>query len=317
MEENKDFGMQTAEKSVKSRIGAWFRDMMAGFAIGVAFIIPGFSGGSVAAILGIYEKMIGAVANIFKQMRRSIITLLPIGIGLVIGAVSLLFPLGWAISAFPLPTVSLFVGFAIGGMPSVTDRLDGRPKGPSWLALFIPMVLALSLSFMPTGADADLFGLSLGGYILLFLIGVIGSCALVIPGISGSMILLVIGYYNPIVNLITNHLFRFDDLGTCILVLGAFGAGIAVGFIIISSVMKILLDRYPVNTYFAIVGFILGSLPTVYISTMKDAGMLASGMELVWLPDSPLTYIFCVLMLSVGMSCAYTFVRYAKGKNIA
>lgn len=316
MVENKDYDVQNTDKTAKEKLIGFLKDVLCGALIGVAFIIPGFSGGSVAAILGIYEKMISAIANVFKDMRRSIITLLPIGIGLVLGAVSLLFPLGWALSAYPLPTVSLFVGLAIGGMPSITDKLKGRATWQNITALTVPLIFALALSFIPTGADVNLFSLNFGGYVLLLIIGVIGSCALVIPGISGSMLLLILGYYNPIVKLITEHFFKGRDLMTCILVLGACGAGIAVGFLFISLIMKKLLEKCPRGTYFAIVGFIVGSLPTVYISTMKDAGMLTSALKLVYLPTSALHWIICVALLAIGIAAAYAFVRCATKKEL-
>ncbi len=299
---------KTAEFDLRT---AW-HDFFAGACMGIAFIIPGFSGGSVAAVLGIYEKMIDAIARLFKDMLRSIVTLIPIALGLVVGAVSLLFPLGYALEAFPLPTVSLFVGLAIGSMPSITEKIKGKPSLSNITALIIPIIVTLVICFLPMGADVDLFGLSFGGYILLVLIGLLGSAALVVPGISGSMLLLVIGYYNPIVQLITDHLFKFDNLRTCILVLISFGIGIAAGFILISMLISYLFKRCPRGTYFSIVGFIIGSLPAVYIATLKDSGMLSSSMEILSLPSSPWHWIACVLLLAIGVIASYMFVRYGR-----
>ena len=282
----------------------FLRDMLAGFLMGIAFIIPGFSGGSIAAIVGIYEKLICAVTDIFKDFKNSIKTLLPIGIGLVLGAVSLLFPLKLALEAAPLPTVSLFVGLALGGMFSITDRLRGRVSVTNVLALSLPLILAAALCFIPTGADVDLFALDFGGYVLLFLVGVLGSVALVVPGISGSMLLLILGYYNPIVRLVTDHLLQFKDIGTSVLVLGVTAVGIALGFLIISVVMKWLLKRYPRGTYFAIVGFIVGSIPAVYTSTMGEEGFV--------LPTSPWHYVICAVTLAIGFVGALLFVLKMK-----
>ena len=282
-------------------------DIPKGFCMGIAFIIPGFSGGSVAAILGIYEKLVGAIAGIFKDFKRSVLTLLPIFIGLVLGAVSLLYPLGWALSAFPLPTVCLFVGLALGGLPSITDKVPGRVTFKNGLALFIPLLFAAALSFLPTGADVDLFNLNIGGYLLLVLIGVIGSSALVVPGISGSMLLLILGYYNPIIKLITEHFLNGEDVVTSLFVLGCCGIGIVIGFFLVSVVMKMLLEKCPRGTYFAIVGFIVGSVPTVFVSTAKDVGMTLST-----LPASPWHWVACVLLLAAGFVGAFSFVRAAK-----
>ena len=307
MEENKERDLQDSDISVeKPRLG-FFRDMAAGACIGVAFIIPGFSGGSVAAILGIYEKMINAIANIFKEMKKSILTLLPIGIGLVLGAAALLFPLEFMLSRFPLPTVSIFVGLAIGGLPMILGKVSGGPKGGEIISLSTALLLAALLSFIPVGSDVDLLNIGFFGYVLLFFVGVLGSSALVVPGISGSMLLLILGYYNPIIALITNHLFKFKDLGKCVLVLGACGIGIAVGFLLISILMKHLLSRHPRHTYSAIIGFIVGSLPTVYISTMKSAGMITQSFAPISLPTSPMHYVICIFLLIMGGCASYNF----------
>lgn len=306
MEENKDI---TKTEKKRGRVTSFLLDMLAGFGMGVAFIIPGFSGGSVAAILGIYEKLIGAIADIFRDFKRSFVTLLPIFLGLVIGAVSLLYPLGWALTVFPLPTVSLFVGLAIGGMLSITDKITSRPNVYNYFALIIPCLLALALSFAPTGADVNLFSLNVGGYLLLFVIGAVSSAALVIPGISGSMILLILGYYNPIIELITQHFLKGADMLVSFLVLGSAGLGIVVGFIGISMVMKSLLEKYPRGTYMAIIGFIVGSIPTVFVSTAKDAGM-----TLATLPTDVWHWVLCVLLLGIGFALSFFFALYGRKK---
>ena len=291
-----------------SPVKSFFFDIIRGFMIGIAFIIPGFSGGSIAAITGIYERLINAVADIFTDFKNSVKTLLPVGLGMVLGAVSLLFPLGWALEAFPLPTVSLFVGLAIGGMPSITDKVKGgRVKFTNVLACLIPFLLALLLSFMPIGADKNLLDISFGGYALLFLVGILGSAALVIPGISGSMLLLILGYYNPIVNILTKHLLVGRDVLKSVLVLGSTALGIAVGFVLISVIMKMLFKKCPRGTYFAIIGFVLGSIPTIFISTAKEAGI-----TLATLPTSPLHWIACAILLILGFSGSFALVIYAK-----
>ena len=282
-------------------------DLFAGYLMGIAFIIPGFSGGSIAAIVGVYERLITAVTDIFRDFKNSIRTLFPIGIGLILGAASLLYPLKTALSYAPLPTVSLFVGLALGGMLSITDKLRGRIRTTNVFALLLPLLFATGLCFIPTGADVDLFSLDIGGYFILFLIGFIGSVALVIPGISGSMLLLILGYYNPIIDVITNHLFKFKDVGASVLILVVTAFGITVGFIVISLIMRWLLKKYPRGTYFAIVGFILGSVPAAFISTAKDAGLTTST-----LPTSALYWLLCVALLLLGFSAALLLIIKVK-----
>ena len=160
--------------------------------------------------------------------------------------------------------------------------------------------------------DVNLLALEPWEYIILFLVGILGSAALVVPGISGSMILLILGYYNPIVNMITDHFLKGRDILTSLLVLGSVGLGICVGFIGISVIMKFLLARCPRGTYFAILGFIIGSIPTVYVSTAKDAGL-----TLATLPSSPWHWIACVLLLAVGLALSLSLIILSRKRQKA
>ena len=110
--------------------------------------------------------------------------------------------------------------------------------------------------------------------------------------------------------MITEHFFKGRDVGKSILVLGIVAIGIAVGFFAISILMKWLLKRFPRGTYFAILGFILGSIPTIYISTAKDAGYTLST-----LPASPLHWIVCALMLALGFALSFALVIFSKKRN--
>ncbi len=278
-----------------------------GAAIGVAFIIPGFSGGSVAAILGIYEKLVGSVADLFKQFKKSILFLLPILLGMVLGIAALILPIQWGLEKFPIPTVSLFVGLAIGGLPSVTEKVKGKPKWTHILACLVPLAAAASLCFPPMAGEVDLLDLNFGGYLLLVLIGAVGACALVVPGISGSMLLLIFGYYNPLIGLLTEHLLHGQDVGVSLLVFLCAGIGVIGGFFGISVLMKYLLKKFPRGTYFAIIGFIVGSIPAVYTSVIRETGTV--------LMSDPWYFVATAALLLVGMALSYALVRFARKKR--
>ncbi len=305
--------VEVREQSPKKKGGGvlgFFKDILCGFAIGVAFIIPGFSGGSVAAILGIYERLVGAIADIFKSFKKSILTLIPIAIGMILGIAALIVPIQWGLNNYPIPTVTLFVGMAIGGLPSITDKV--KDKKPSWqqLSVFVAAI-ALAIAFaLPTFfefAEKDLFNLQAWEYIILVGIGLIGSAALVVPGISGSMLLLVLGYYNPIVDIILNHLLKGQNMGTSLLVVGCVGVGLIVGFFLISILMKWLLKKYSRATHFAIFGFIVGSVPAVYMSTVSDMAEPLFGAFV-----NPWYWVVSVLFLLVGFALSFSLVLFAK-----
>ncbi len=302
--------MGVEKSGKKGRAGGFFANLLRGAAIGVAFIIPGFSGGSVAALLGIYERMVGAVAGLFRNFRESFRFLFPVGLGLILGASAFLYPVGYALSAFPIPTVSLFVGLALGGLPVITREIGKKPTFFGGAAFFFAFCIALALCLLPGGKDRDLFGLDTGGYALLFLVGTAGAAALVVPGISGSMLLLSLGYYRPLVTLITDYLLCGRETAQCIGVLLCAAAGIVAGFFAISVLMKRLLERFPRATYCAILGFIVGSVPAAFFATAKDAGMTA-------VPTSPAFYLACVCALALGWAAAFCFARFAarRGKD--
>jgi uncharacterized membrane protein len=99
--------------------------------------------------------------------------------------------------------------------------------------------------------------------------------------------------------------FTKGKLGKIDAVLSVCGIGALVGFFLISVVMKRLIDKYPRGTFFAIIGFIIGSLPAVYVSTMKDAGMISDGLGVISMPTSPSYYALCLFLVLVGVGASY------------
>ena len=94
-------------------------DIIKGMLIGVANIIPGVSGGTMMVSMGVYEKIIGVVNNLFKDIKKSILTLLPLGIGMFLGVAVFSFIIPWCLEVFPLPTCLCFIGLIIGGVPAI------------------------------------------------------------------------------------------------------------------------------------------------------------------------------------------------------
>ena len=104
-------------------------DILRGIGIGVAAIIPGVSGGSVAVIFKIYEKLVGAIHNLFKNFVKSFLILLPIVIGIAVGFLSAVIPIKYALEHFMLVIVSLFAGLLIGSVPDMFKYVkDEKPK---------------------------------------------------------------------------------------------------------------------------------------------------------------------------------------------
>ncbi len=293
--------MRAGRRALQAR--KFFGDILRGAAIGVAFIIPGFSGGSVAAILGIYGEIVSSVAEIFRNFKKSFRVLFPIAAGMVLGIALLLFPIRWGLANYPVPTVSLFAGLAVGGLPDVFER--AKPKGKRLFAFLAALLASALLAFVPAAAHGEdfLYKLGLGGYLLLFGAGFVASGALVVPGISGSMLLLVLGYYTPLVGLITDLIVRGREPLVSLTVLAVAGAGMLLGTFTFSVAMKRLLAFYPRGTYSVILGLILGSAAAVYGPILRTPSPLFA---------SPWYWLVSVLLMALGAGCSFLFGAAAK-----
>ena len=247
------------------KIKNFLLDTAKGGAIGVAMIIPGVSGGTLAVLLNVYDKLIGAISNVLKDFKNSVKVLAPILLGAVIALVAAYFPLKFALKHAPFPTVMLFAGLMIGSCPKmVKDGIKNGFKMLDILSIALPLILIIGICFIPNLGSANLSAdMPVYGYFLLILIGMLASCALVVPGVSGSMLLLILGYYNEILG--TFSLLK-TDFGHSVLVLLILAAGIVIGFFSIAKLMKFLLNKFPRATNWAIIGFVFGSIPAIFIT---------------------------------------------------
>lgn len=239
--------------------------MLKGGAIGVAMIIPGVSGGTIAVLLKIYDRLIDAIGNLAKDFINSVKFLLPVLLGAAVALVIAYFPLQYALKYAPLPTVLLFAGLMLGSCPKTLKDAKSNGFQPlDLLSLSLPFLFVIGICFIP-GMGAVNLGQDMAAiqYFLLILIGVVASCALVVPGISGSMLLMLLGYYSPILDSVSGV---FTSPLHYLAVLALFAVGLVAGFFTIAKLMQYLLKRFPRATYWAIAGFVLGSVPAVVIA---------------------------------------------------
>ena len=283
----------------------FFKNLLCGAAIGVGMIIPGVSGGTVAVLLNIYDRLISALGGLRKNFKSNLVFLAAVLLGAGLGFIAAYFLLKWALDNAPFPTVMLFAGLMAGSMPKLLK--DSKAAGFSKinvLSVAIPFaaVLAVSLTGMFTAAgDADLSAdMEVWGYFAVTGVAMLASCALVIPGVSGSMLLMILGYYAPVLGLISG--LRVDFLHS-FAVLALFAAGLIVGFFSIARLMKFLLERFPRGTRWAIFGFVLASVPAIFIVFDYSSAPLG------WL------HILsgCILCL-LGAVAAFALTAYAESK---
>lgn len=228
-------------------------------------IIPGVSGGTIAVFLKLYDKLVGAISDLRRDFKNSFLFLLPIVLGALCGLAALYFPLKYTLEYAPMPTILLFAGLMAGSFPKLLkDTIHKGFKPTDIIAVILPSALVIGICFIPSVGEADLSAsMPVWGYFVLIAIGAVASCALVVPGVSGSLLLLILGYYTPVLNTISA---LFTNFGHSLLVIALFAVGLVVGFFTIAKLMKLLLSKFPRVTSWAILGFVAGSIPAIFLT---------------------------------------------------
>ncbi len=232
-----------------------------GFFLGIANIIPGVSGGTLALTLGIYQDLIGAISHFFKNLKKNLKLLIPLGIGMIVAILLGSKVISYCLDKFPFPTTLFFIGLIVGGIPLLTKKVKGKKLKPLNLAVFLlTFSIVMIMTFLNAGNNiVDLSEISFIQTILLLIVGMVAAATMVIPGVSGSFVLMLLGYYKPIVSTIGN-LTDFSLLGHNILVLAPFGVGVLIGIILIAKLIEYLLKKHEIPTYYGILGFVISSV---------------------------------------------------------
>lgn len=234
-----------------------------GFFIGLANIIPGVSGGTLALTLGIYEKLIGCISHFFKNLKENIKFILPIVIGAVIAILSLSHLISFCLDNYVLPTILFFIGAILGGLPMLIKKVNGHKITISNIIIFlITSGIIILLLFLNSETEVSFQNMNIIDYLLLFVVGVVASATMVIPGVSGSAVLMTIGYYKPILDIVKN-LTDFSSLGSNLAILIPFGLGVLVGILLIAKVLEFLFKNFEVKTYYGVLGFIVASIISI------------------------------------------------------
>ncbi|MCI9148454.1 MAG: DUF368 domain-containing protein [Hungatella sp.] len=268
-------------------------DTIKGMLIGIANIIPGVSGGTMAVSLGIYDKLIGAVSGLLKNPRKSIAVLLPLVLGCGIGIVGFTYAVEYLLSHHTFVTCMAFVGLILGGIPvlfaSLKKELAKKSAGiglSGILAFALLFALAAFLPMMNAGDEVlKTFSVTPGTMLSLFFVGVIASATMVVPGVSGSLVMMILGYYYGVINTIKSFLdalkaFDLGGLAHGFALLMPFGIGVLLGIFLIAKLITFLFEKFGVQTYCAIFGLIAASPFAVFYNT-GALGSLSGGGQVI------------------------------------
>ncbi|MBO6261682.1 MAG: DUF368 domain-containing protein [Bacilli bacterium] len=264
------------------KIKEWFRKLVAGLAIGAGAAIPGVSGAAIAVIFHVYEDIIGAVNNFRKRFGWAIKVLIPILLGILIAVVACIIIFSYAFEYLMFVLICVFAGFLIGSFPGITDEVKGTKVNKKYgllIALGALFVIGLGVLNVIAGLnDFSVESLFLPQpqwwlYLLLIPVGAVAAVALTVPGLSGSLILLILGFYRPLVDNAkgwASEMIKqgdFSHTGALFGVLGCFAVGCLIGVVLVSKIMNVLLKKWRKETFFAIIGFISGSIIVLFLNS--------------------------------------------------
>ena len=242
-----------------------FKEGMNGFCMALADSVPGVSGGTVAFIMGFYDRFIGSIHDLafgkMKEKKAAIVYLAKLGVGWIIGMVMAVIVLSALFESHIYTVSSLFIGFITGAIPLIVKEEKESMKEVSKGILFclIGIMLVVGITWANGsvgGALMDLGEFSIGAAIKLFFIGMIAISAMFLPGISGSTLLLIFGAYIPVITAIKGILsLDFSYIPNMMF----FGCGVLAGTVTVVKAIKVCLENYRTQTVYMILGMMIGS----------------------------------------------------------
>ncbi len=262
--------------------------ILIGMVLGVSNVIPGVSGGTMAVVFGIYDKLISVITINVKKLFSMWKFWLPLGIGMVAGILLFSSAIMWLFEHYPMATNWFFIGLIIGSIPLITGKIqkarDEKQKKPT-TSVIISFVVALAVIVLMMAFEGNTHEtiaqtvLTTPLFIQLLLCSAIAAIAMIIPGISGSFILLALGVYTTIIAAIS-------DLNIMLLIPVALG--VLIGLLSGAKLVRLVLEKIPAQTYGAILGLIIGSVVIIFPGFALSIEMIIS-----------------VLTLAVGFALAY------------
>ena len=253
-----------------------FMIILKGFIIGSSMSVPGVSGGTMAILLGIYDKLIGSVSNFTKDIKKNFLFLFKCCVGGGLGILTLAFLIKWLLDTFPFPVSFFFLGAVVGGIPTLYKKTREKHLNiSSGIYFLLGLIIVLSIGFIPTGNIDMSIGSGPLYYLMVLVAGIVIAIALVLPGISTSHMLLVLGMYDTMLVAIT----EFD-----IIYIGMLGIFTLIGVFLITKPIEWTLNKYPHQTYCMIIGFVLGSTSEIITDKILPSIPYEAGASW-WLPS--------------------------------
>lgn len=239
----------------------WLLLFCKGVVMGAADVVPGVSGGTIAFITGIYQRLLDALKTLHPVTLKILFQqgflafwsaidgrfLLTLFAGIVVSILSLAKLIHYALDTYPIALWSFFFGLVLASIVYLIRQV-AQWRWQELVAIIIGTLIAVTISLLRPAQLPDTW------WMMMFS-GFIAICAMILPGISGSFILLLMGMYRVFIDALT----AFD-----IALLASFGVGCLLGLIVFSHVLSFLLRRYSSVMLAMLTGFLVGSLNVLW-----------------------------------------------------
>lgn len=262
------------------------REGFNGFCMALADSVPGVSGGTVAFIMGFYDKFIGSINSLvfgnMKEKKQSAGYLVKLGIGWVIGMALAALVLSNLFESHIYTVSSLFIGFIAGSIPLIVmeekESFKQVGKGIGFGIAGILVVVGIAwLNGQIGSSSMNLGQFSVGLAVKLFFIGMIAISAMFLPGISGSTLLLIFGAYIPVITAVKELLHLNLSYFPALMI---FGLGVIAGAVTVVKGIKVCLEKCRPQMVYAILGMMIGSFYAIVQGpTTLDTPMQAMGLH--------------------------------------
>ncbi len=272
---------------------SFFYRIFCGFFLGISVFAPGISGSVMAVMMGIYDKLLDIVANPFKNLKKNILYLFPMGIGTVISLISFVIGFSYLFGAYEKATYFLFMGLIAGNIPLVfRDAARDGFKKHYLIGIVVAFGIALAIGIIRSNMPEAVAAAGVVNLPYFGLSSFVAGISAMVPGMSISMILMVFGVYEPILFAAKN----FEVL-TAAVVAVCFLAGM----ISFSRIIRFFVRRYHNFCYFMVGGFMCGSLVSIFLMPKSNDNFN------VWIG---------MAALAAGLGLSLLFVYLSKKLNL-
>jgi len=281
-----------------------------GIFIGLALVIPGLSASTFAVVTGLYDKLIFAANSLRKEFKKSMIFLLPIGLGAAIGILASVGAIVDIMERFTLQSYSFFIGLVIGSIPVIYGKIkSGIKTKPYYIIAIVGFAVIVSLGFIVPSEEVVAIPVidSIGDFIAVLTAGIISAFMLAVPGVSGAVILILLGQFGTVYGAVGDFaaaifmLIRSQDgamyqlLSSSAIVL-TFFVGALIGLAAAAKIIGFIIERHEVKVYFAVMGLVLGAIVTLFNFGIAEKFTQFS-------PELALNTVLLIVFAALGFMC--------------